>query len=450
MTFFFSLRRATGRGSRKNKISRPDDSRGELTIPNSFVCPISLELMKDPVTLSTGISYDRESIERWLDAGNVTCPLTNQVLESRDLIPNHAIRKTIQDWCVENTSRGVDRIPTPRIPVGPSQVSDICSRIEGATRRGDHARCLELVGRVRAWSRESERNKKCIRGDGGAIGVALAACFELFAGGVSGEEHVELLRDLMSLLSWMFPLAEEGRTKLGSKTSLQCMAWLLKGGEENTLSVLQQLMCLEDGQFLPEALLEADQDVPKTLLDIVKLPIHPSGKSSTTKAALTIMHHMMTRVKSVNSFLAEAGLVSVLVELLVDGDKSLCEKGLAVLDAVCSSEEGRERACGHPLTIPLLVKKTMRVSELGTELCVSAMLKLCKGGGSGGERAAAVEALLEVGAFQKLLVVLQVGCGEKSKEKATEVLKLLNGHKERVIECLDSSSNGFKYLKRSF
>lgn len=49
-------RGAGGDGGNKRKLS-------ELIVPNHFRCPISLELMKDPVTLSTGITYDRETIE---------------------------------------------------------------------------------------------------------------------------------------------------------------------------------------------------------------------------------------------------------------------------------------------------------------------------------------------------------------------------------------------------
>ncbi|KAE9621730.1 putative aminoacyltransferase, E1 ubiquitin-activating enzyme [Lupinus albus] len=38
----------------------------EIDVSPFFLCPISLEIMKDPVTISTGITYDRESIEKWL------------------------------------------------------------------------------------------------------------------------------------------------------------------------------------------------------------------------------------------------------------------------------------------------------------------------------------------------------------------------------------------------
>ncbi|XWS52788.1 hypothetical protein CRYUN_Cryun11dG0102400 [Craigia yunnanensis] len=33
----------------------------EIEIPQYFVCPISLQIMKDPVTVVTGITYDKEN-----------------------------------------------------------------------------------------------------------------------------------------------------------------------------------------------------------------------------------------------------------------------------------------------------------------------------------------------------------------------------------------------------
>ncbi|XP_020572460.1 U-box domain-containing protein 19-like [Phalaenopsis equestris] len=65
-------------------------------------CPISLELMKDPVTVSTGQTYDRSSILRWLKSGNQTCPVTGEMLASSDLIPNSTVRQLINLYCHEN------------------------------------------------------------------------------------------------------------------------------------------------------------------------------------------------------------------------------------------------------------------------------------------------------------------------------------------------------------
>ncbi|KAJ1379072.1 Zinc finger, RING/FYVE/PHD-type [Sesbania bispinosa] len=72
----------------------------EIDVPSYFLCPISLEIMKDPVTVYTGITYDRESIEKWLfSKNNNTCPVTKQPLsDCTDLTPNHTLRRLIQAW----------------------------------------------------------------------------------------------------------------------------------------------------------------------------------------------------------------------------------------------------------------------------------------------------------------------------------------------------------------
>ncbi|CAM8957107.1 unnamed protein product [Rhodiola kirilowii] len=64
-------RRRSRRSEKKEELKDGEVAGGvELAIPSHFRCPISLDLMKDPVTLSTGISYDRESIETWIENGS--------------------------------------------------------------------------------------------------------------------------------------------------------------------------------------------------------------------------------------------------------------------------------------------------------------------------------------------------------------------------------------------
>nr|GEW33106.1 U-box domain-containing protein 8 [Tanacetum cinerariifolium] len=67
--------------------------------PDDFKCPISLELMSEPVIISSGHTFDRLSIRRWLDAGHNTCPITNLPLsDSPNLIPNHALKSLISSY----------------------------------------------------------------------------------------------------------------------------------------------------------------------------------------------------------------------------------------------------------------------------------------------------------------------------------------------------------------
>lgn len=69
---------------------------GTTSLLHDVRCPISLEVMRDPVIADDGHSYERESIERWLQCHR-TSPLTGRVLLSRHLIPNHRLRAVIDE-----------------------------------------------------------------------------------------------------------------------------------------------------------------------------------------------------------------------------------------------------------------------------------------------------------------------------------------------------------------
>ena len=64
--------------------------------PDEFVCPISFELMRDPVSDAEGNTYDRACIELWLRDKDVS-PLTGCVLAHKNLVPNRALKKLIDD-----------------------------------------------------------------------------------------------------------------------------------------------------------------------------------------------------------------------------------------------------------------------------------------------------------------------------------------------------------------
>ncbi|XP_020111487.1 U-box domain-containing protein 29-like [Ananas comosus] len=70
----------------------------EVKVPSFFRCPISLDVMRSPVSLCTGVTYDRSSIQRWLQSGNATCPATMQPLSSTDLVPNLTLLRLIRLW----------------------------------------------------------------------------------------------------------------------------------------------------------------------------------------------------------------------------------------------------------------------------------------------------------------------------------------------------------------
>ncbi|XP_065787687.1 WD repeat, SAM and U-box domain-containing protein 1 isoform X5 [Muntiacus reevesi] len=70
-------------------------------IPDEFICPITRELMKEPVIASDGYSYEKEAMENWISKKKRTSPMTNLVLSSVILIPNRTLKMAIDRWLSE-------------------------------------------------------------------------------------------------------------------------------------------------------------------------------------------------------------------------------------------------------------------------------------------------------------------------------------------------------------
>ncbi|KAG1359746.1 U-box domain-containing protein 3 [Cocos nucifera] len=76
-----------------------------LPIPSHFHCPLSLQLMLDPVIVASGQTYERSFIQTWLDSGLRICPRTHQILSHINLIPNFTVKELIANWCEDNNIR---------------------------------------------------------------------------------------------------------------------------------------------------------------------------------------------------------------------------------------------------------------------------------------------------------------------------------------------------------
>jgi hypothetical protein len=67
-------------------------------IPHEFICPLTLEVMVNPLMDRSGRSYERTAILEWITKKNSTCPMTRQPLFVKDLLPNNKLRKEIMQW----------------------------------------------------------------------------------------------------------------------------------------------------------------------------------------------------------------------------------------------------------------------------------------------------------------------------------------------------------------
>ena len=83
-------------------------------IPESWYCPLTHEVMRDPVMLAdstSGHSYEREAIEAWLERGSLTDPMTNMTLTSGRLIPNRNLKEGILAHAEHHALASADTMP---------------------------------------------------------------------------------------------------------------------------------------------------------------------------------------------------------------------------------------------------------------------------------------------------------------------------------------------------
>ena len=68
-----------------------------LEIPKDYVCPISLQLMTDPVIDCNGHTFDRPSITEWYQNSMIS-PITHVSISNTNLTPNLILKRQILEF----------------------------------------------------------------------------------------------------------------------------------------------------------------------------------------------------------------------------------------------------------------------------------------------------------------------------------------------------------------
>ncbi|XP_024318045.1 U-box domain-containing protein 4 isoform X1 [Brachypodium distachyon] len=98
-----------------------------VSVPGDFCCPLSLELMSDPVIVASGQTYERVYIKLWLDEGFTICPKTRQRINHSNLIPNYTVKAFIANWCQLNDIKLPDPVKSLKLnfPSAASTTQDL-------------------------------------------------------------------------------------------------------------------------------------------------------------------------------------------------------------------------------------------------------------------------------------------------------------------------------------
>ncbi|KAL6634195.1 hypothetical protein ACP70R_026866 [Stipagrostis hirtigluma subsp. patula] len=391
-----------------------------VQVPWYFRCPISLELMRDPVTVSTGQTYDRASIESWVATGNTTCPVTRAPLADFTLIPNHTLRRLIQEWCVAHRSMGVERIPTPKQPADPDLVRSLVAQGPG----------LPALRRLRALARESDKNRLVM-----ATRETRAALVEVaFATGGGGEEAEA--EEAMAVLALVGLGEAEAAEVVAREERVTRLAKALAAGPSlearvNAGAVVEAAASASGAEA--RAALGAADGVMEGLVALVEEKAHARAVRVGIRGLFALCLAKENRPRAV-----AAGAASALARRVAEGGAGEPERALAAVERLCRAEGGRDAvvagAGGGSAAVAALVRA---MSGRAAEHAAGALVAVV-----GGSEALQVEAV-RAGAMSQLLLMVQGGCSERAKRKAQHLLKLLRS----AWPATDSIANSDDFLQ---
>ncbi|KAK7337322.1 hypothetical protein VNO77_17888 [Canavalia gladiata] len=402
----------------------------EIEIPQYFMCPISLQIMKDPVTTITGITYDRDSIEHWLFTNNnTTCPITRKPLPIHShLTPNHTLLRLIQAWCTQNASHGIHRIPTPKPPLDKFQVLKLLQDLNNPNLQFGKIKQLKLL------ASQSERNKKCLLQAGvpKAMILFILTCFK------KGKID-KSLEEALSLLQFVNVPEEEIKVLLEEKDQiLDSLSWVLSCEVENSISVKSHAVIVLKTMIQKASSRVKQRLKPQLFENIVKIlrcGISPQGMNAALHVMLSACNWGRNRIMMV-----ESGAVFEVIEIeLKAPEKRITELNMRLLFHLCSCADGRAQFVSHKGAIALLTERIFTVSAEVDDRAVFILSLVCMFSAT----RVVLQEMVEVGTVSKFCRLVQSDHhGTYLKDKVREILKS-HAHVWNYSACISYGDRSF-------
>ncbi|KAF5727698.1 U-box domain-containing protein 27 [Tripterygium wilfordii] len=401
-----------------------------VTVPTFFRCPIFLDVMKSPVSLSTGVTYDRASIQRWLDGGNNTCPATMQVLDSKDFVPNRTLQRLIKIWSDSVSARvySLDSVPVPST----EQIRDTIRAME--TDKGNQI--SEYLSRIVRFAKESDGNRSFLATTAGFVAIVVDRLSN--NADDAAIKYVNTLEQAVRVLELIID-------KFGDKKEL--MRLILKS-DRNRLSslllVLQQgstdsriasLKILESVAVDAESkMLIADRDgIVTILLRLISTETDPGLIEASLSCQTAISTPRRVRLR----FL-KLGLIPELKKLLAapNSSVSITEKSLKLLEMMSVCKEGRAEISGDASLVKLIVQKLFKVSRVTTEHAVTILWSLCYIF----DEQVAREAVAKSNGMTKVLLLMQSDCSPAVRQMSADLLKIFRVNWKSCVSSYDTNT----------
>ncbi|KAI6691860.1 hypothetical protein NL676_019570 [Syzygium grande] len=389
-----------------------------MGIPHLFRCPISLDLLTDPVTLCTGQTYDRPSIEKWLAAGNLTCPVTMQKLDDSSFVPNHTLRHLIDRWLEtrHQFNPGLETVDPDH-----SLVVTLKSTLESQE--------VSMVSKLQALEKISvlceESTSRC------TLFLQLGfmpLLLELILGKVESElslDHVEFLEQALACTLQLLANGEVKSLDILKEDSKQAsLVNLFKQGTNSIkLSICQLVDTISSSSEMEDLCAVLGQN--RNFLGQIILLLPENSKVS--EAAVRAIRSLCSLQSNGWNLVREGvldGLVAHISTLSAENERrERCFSPLAVSTIerlLQGNGPAKEAFLNNPNGVSSLVRMVFGASSHeGSESAVNSLMIICR------DSSLAREEAIGAGVLTQLLFLLQSQCSGRTKTKARTLLKML-------------------------
>ncbi|KAH8496859.1 hypothetical protein H0E87_019553 [Populus deltoides] len=398
-------------------------------IPDEFRCPISLDLMKDPVIVASGHTYDRNSIAQWISSGHQTCPKSGQRLIHMALIPNYALKSLVHQWCQDNNVPLIDdsssssSFSKSESSSGKSKLSEKAIDHISATKAAMESVKMTaefLVGKIAMGSPEIQRQATyelrllAKTGMGNRRIIAEAGAIPFLVTLLSSTDPKTQENAVTAMLN--LSILENNKTLIMSAGSIDSIIDVLESGKtmearENAAATIFSLSIINDCKVTigtrPRAF--------SALVGLLR-----EGTSAGKKDAASALFNLSVYEANKASVVV-AGAVPLLVEMLMDDKAGITDDALALLALLLCCSEGLEEIRKSKVLVPLLIDLLRFGSTKGKENSITLLLGLCKDGGEEVAR----RLLINPRSIPSLQSLSADG-SLKARRKADALLRLLN------------------------
>ncbi|CAD6263769.1 unnamed protein product [Miscanthus lutarioriparius] len=426
----------------------------QVKIPSFFRCPISLDVMRSPVSLCTGVTYDRASIQRWLDSGNATCPATMLPLRSTDLVPNLTLRSLIAHWAASAASCS----PTAGgSDTSSARTSSPASLVRQVASSGvDPSPALRELAAYLSDDDVDDFEKNTLLGAGRAAETVSSVLRRRPE--ETGVEGVEAATRVLAkiLASDSVDDANKKRVATGLAADAAATAASLarvmrrgSGGLEARVDAARLAELLLATNAADEAAKAAVAESSELLAELVRLVGTVDEKGALDRNAVDAGLSCLATICGCGSGSRRAwargemvrqGAVPAAVRALraATTEPGASAKALRVLESVVGCAEGRAALCGDAEdAIPAVVGRMMKSGRDGAEAAVAVLWAVCH---RYRDRRAADAAAAAEGGLTRLLLLMQSGCSPAARQMALELLKIYRVNAKSCLAGYDSKT----------